>query len=482
MCFKLSHDIALSDLLELENDASFLEFRCPETGVLLWPLVRMPFFRFIISDLFYDPSMVSLKNRNFNGMLSTAGRVIFHNARHWRHAKGRILIIASGAGHFLKMGRWFNRLSDYFAFVVERETVVMEDLFNWFLPYPRHNQRAIYSTPMLLLNALAGRILVRSHHIKLSKKLINYAKTRANKLLKWDLDGKRSTYMQESLARKIAAIPIIRHNYIQLLKHTGAKVVIKEEGCYGYTAVFNATARELGLVTAEYQHGGISSGHYAYNLAPALVESETYRHTLPDYFLGYGQWWNDQINIPITKLAIGNPHRSERIVKLQGKACSKSDILILGDGFETEMYLGFTKELARIIGNGLRVVFRPHPSERSKIQSESGRGIDRTIHIDRNTDIYDSFSTARIVVSEASTGLFEALGIVERILIRNTGKTRFFFPKHPFETFVDVADLSEKVKDCSVGRIALQNIYQIWAPNWRSNYLTFLRDIGGVSC
>ncbi len=476
MGIKYSQDITLSDILQVENDVSFLEFRCPETGVLLWPLIRMQFFRSIISDFFYETSMISSNDRNFTRILSTSVKAIFHNAMNRRYAKGKILIIASGAGHILKKDCWFNRLSDYFAFVLRNETVVMEDHFKWNLPYPRYNQKVIYSTPILLLNALSGRVMVKSHHFEISKKIINFAEKRANDLLNWEIDNKRFTFLQEYLARIIAAIPVTRKNYEQLLLRTGAKLVIKEEGCYGHSSVFNSTARKLGVVTAEYQHGGISSGHDAYNLAPLIVKSETYRHTLPDYFLGYGQWWNDQINVPVTKLAIGNPHRSEKIAKLHKTACSKRDILILGDGFETEMYLGFATELSRIIGDKLRVVFRPHPIERAKIQYESGNGI----HIDMNTDIFDSFKTARIVVSEASTGLFEAIGIVERIFIRITGKARFYFPKHPFETFVDVDDLSEKVKDPSIGIITPEDITQIWAPDWRGNYLKFINNVNCV--
>ena len=81
----------------------------------------------------------------------------------------------------------------------------------------------------------------------------------------------------------------------------GARLLIKEEACYGGAdnACAILAARNLGMVSAEYQHGAVSSGHNAYNFAPAISSAKSYRKTLPDYFLAYGSWWAAQINAPV---------------------------------------------------------------------------------------------------------------------------------------------------------------------------------------
>ena len=84
-------------------------------------------------------------------------------------------------------------------------------------------------------------------------------------------------------------------------------------------------AKEMGIRTAEYQHGAVSRGHDAYNVAPGQGSSPEYQKVLPEFFLGYGRWWNEQINVPVTKVAVGNPHRDWRMLDLtsaQGNADS----------------------------------------------------------------------------------------------------------------------------------------------------------------
>ena len=114
------------------------------------------------------------------------------------------------------------------------------------------------------------------------------------------------------LGKRAASLPLRRDLYFRIFQRTKAKIFIRECACYGAdSSVANVVARELGIVTAEYQHGSISSGHDAYNFSETLCSSEEYKKTLPQYFLGYGKWWNEQINAPMIKLNIGNPDRTE---------------------------------------------------------------------------------------------------------------------------------------------------------------------------
>src|SRR6202012_5072037 len=108
-------------------------------------------------------------------------------------------------------------------------------------------------------------------------------------------------------------------------------------------------------------------GHDGYNIAPALAREGEYRSALPQYFLGYGSWWNDQINVPVTKVAVGNPHRQWQLAQLTQRGAADG-ILLLGDGIDTERYLSMAKEIASLASpQGLRTVFRPHPVERTRL-------------------------------------------------------------------------------------------------------------------
>ena len=97
------------------------------------------------------------------------------------------------------------------------------------------------------------------------------------------------------------------------------------------------------------------------------------------------------------------------------------------------------------------------------------------LYIDSNPDLYYSLRTAHTVVSEVSTGLFEAVGIVDRIFIWDTQKSRFGYPMHPFEKFDSVETLIEKLTDKAYG-IHNESLKSedIWSENWKSNYENFL--------
>ena len=477
----MDFEYCLYDLMEVENHQSLLEFKCAETGLLLWPLVRNQFFRSIIYDLMYDAKLINrCHHQNYSVALLSMAKSIMHNIKHMHQARCNVLIMATGAGNVFKEGRWFNRLSDHFALAANRDALIVEDLFEWRWPFPRHNKRVLFHTPLQMGGMLSGKLLARDRHKRLAENLISLARSRAKKHLNWELGDERSAFLSSFLIRQIAAVPFRRRAYEKMLALTGAKVVIKEEGCYGHSGILNATARDMGLVVAEYQHGLISAGHDAYNVAPTLARSIAYRKTLPQFFLGYGRWWNDQINTPVTKIAIGNPHRTEQLRLLADRHVAKSDILVLGDGIETDMYLGLARSLSSGIGKDLRVVFRPHPLECAKVFSAYSGGCVGDVHIDRNPDIYDSFCSAHAVVSEVSTGLFEAVGLADRVFIWNTPKARFVYPIHPFSSFSDRLDLVEKIRNNDAGYLNFQRADQIWTPDWRENYLTFLRDIGGI--
>jgi len=224
----------------------------------------------------------------------------------------------------------------------------------------------------------------------------------------------------------------------------------------------------------------VSGGHDAYCYAPVLRESEAYRACLPHDFLGYGAWWNSQINVPVHKWVIGNPHYSEQrrfISPLQGE---QNDILLLGDGIEFSLYLALAQELAHLLRGRYRIVLRPHPLERAEVQLRFPEGRAGDVLIDPNRDIYGSFATAHAVVGEVSTGLFEAQGIAGRVLLWETAKARFSYPQHPFCGFSDARALVEALQAPRAGQTEVL-AGDIWAPDWAGNYRKYLAQALGAS-
>jgi hypothetical protein len=279
------------------------------------------------------------------------------------------------------------------------------------------------------------------------------------------------------LARHIAVIPFKQAAYQKMLGDFRVKLLIKEEACYGPSGLLIATARKMGIVTAEYQHGVVSAGTDAYNFASVILGSAEYRETLPEYFLTYGKWWGEQINAPVKNVAIGNPHRAMRMQRIETESVRpRNDILILGDGFDTPLYLALCDRLVERLGGRFKIVFRPHPLERPNID-RLVRDLGSAVHIDRNGDIYTSFLTAHAVLSEVSTGLFEAIGLVENVFLWDTPKSRFCYPSYPLEAIRDAEDMELKLACGHNKTIAADDV---WENGWEANYRGFVEQALGV--
>ena len=473
----MEETITLKKILELENDPEILNFRCKKTNYLIWPLVRQEFLRCIITDLIYktSPWFTTTITRDYTKILTGLGRSVFHNTFNRIEKNNTILIMASGDGLIKKNNLTFNRLSDYFAQCLESDTIVLEDLFHWSYPSSRANNKILYTAPYNFSIAFKTRVNYNLRDINQASQLVEWLKNRAQKTLGWDLNEERTAFFINFIAYKTAQITIKRNFYQKLLQKHSTKLVLKEEGCYGHSSIFNRTAREMGIVVAEYQHGTISLGHDAYNSAPTLTESQSYRYSLPEYFLSYGDWWSKQIQLPIKKITIGNPHRSEMLKLRKKPKLKKLSVLLIGDGVETKLHLALALAIANHLNSDWIVSFRPHPLEKESLKKITFSEFSKVL-IDTNENIYDSFFEASVVLGEVSTALFEAVGLVSNVFIWDTPKARFYYPEYPFPKFTGISDLIPKLIKLKEGSVSDVEDELIWASNWQNNYLQFVKS------
>lgn len=466
--------VTLRDLLEIENDPAILDFRCRDTGMLLWPLLRNQFLRTLSSDLYYPGVEVIAPPPagRYRRALSALPSTLWENARRWNDMHGDIMIMASGAGHFQRDGKSFNRITDYFAFESMDNTVSIEGLMDWRVPKDRANPRAYYFLPWQGTIDLLGRVLLRSRHVAAAKELVEYARRRALLMLDQPISDSQAAYLTMLVSAKIARLPGMQGTYRRLLGRVRPKLVLLEQGCYSDLGVFNVVARDMNIRVAEPQHGLVSTGHDAYSYARVVRESREFRRYLPHDFLAYGDWWSTQINAPVNKWSIGHPHYTEQRLAVAAPR-EKRSILFLSDGFEFDKYLDLARDLKARIGDRYDVKMRPHPLERERIFARFDKQAVSGLSIDRGRDIYPSLSTAFAVVGELSTGLFEAIGLADRVFIWATPKAIFSCPDHPFLNFRDVSELAELVL-APAHAVPDVRADGIWAANWRENYRQFI--------
>jgi hypothetical protein len=467
----------MDKILNLENNPELLEFTCPSTGVLAWPTIRMESIRMIMSDLLYksQPLLDMYRKISLIRTCKMLLRATAHNII-TQPKKSQVLIYCTGAGQFERNGYSFNRYTGYFSASLDENTWSIEGqpCITW--PLPRTNGQLSFSTPTMALMRILSLISVSSIQKNIAAELVGTTEARARDLLGWEMGSERKKWLVRLCSRQLALYPLRRRYLERWLRLVRPRLLLVEEGCYGHMAIINATAHENGVPVAEFQHGMVSRGHDGYNIAPFLAASEAYRHTLPDYFLSYGSWWNAQFNAPVGKVIIGNPHRTALLEQSMPPWSGRRNILVLGDGIETELYLQFCHELAKLLSDSYCVIFRPHPLERHRILGMR-EPVSEGFTIDHVSDIYLSLAEAHAVIAEVSTGLFDAVGLVDRIFVWNTAKSRFSLPEHPFSSFHSAPDLARKLLDFHGDGPPSVDPEEIWASDWQPRFKGFIDGV-----
>lgn len=465
---------SLNDLLRIEDHGELLNFRSDDDRFLLWPLIRNQFLRLAISRETGSPWIrLEVHRPPWRQAVSAIARSVVRNMI-VGIPRSRYVIITSGSGNILTDGRFFNRLSDYFAEAEPDETLCLEGLSSWEWTFPRVNQRTISNEPFRLRSALRARALLNAAHRRAATELLEFVSGRAHDLIGWRPTAGEMSRLIHALALQIAGLPAQAIVSEQLLRRTGAQLVLKEEGCYGHSSVFNAVSRDMGVIVAEFQHGAIQPGHDAYHFAPTLSTNPAYQRTLPEYLLTYGDWWSEQVAAPVQTVAVGNPHRTERLLE-RGPTQREGVrvMLVLGDGMKTERHIEFAERISQRLGESWSVWFRPHPLERDAVVNHSSYDWSR-VRLDVERDLYKSLFSVHMVVSEASTALFEAMGVVPRIAIWRGDQANFLYPALPFDSFLDEDDLASKSEDEAFGSVNAYDAERMWAPDWRKRYAAFL--------
>ena len=471
--------VTLQDLLEVENVDYFAGCVCPSTGILVWPTIRNIFYRMIISDWFYSsqPLIDISKKAAMFDVAKVAARAAVHNFTH-SPKRSSVMILATGAGLFEHNDFSRNRYTRYFSKALGGDAWSIEGLFNYEWPLPREGGRLSFSLPGLAAIGLFSRIAVSGAVRRIAEEVVEQASSRANSLLGWQLDDARKKWLVNCCARQVAGYPLKRKWQMHWMERVKPRLLLSEEGCYGHMAVVNATARECGVAVGEYQHGVVTRGHDAYNVAPAMERCDSYRHTMPDYFLGYGAWWNRRFNAPTQKVVIGNPHRTALLGRQASAIKEQGMILVLGEGIETSSHLNFCRELAGSLPSDFRVVSRPHPMERWRVFASDGECRAGISYRSRTRYLPVPCQGGVLVVAEASTGLFEAVGLTPRIFVWDTIKTRFCLPNHPFATFDTVYDLVRMLEnDRSAGTVSGLASEEIWASDWEGRFRSFIESV-----
>jgi hypothetical protein len=465
-------ELFLRILHKLESDEEITGFREPRSKLLLWPFVR---HRLLFHLMFTQRNFTEVGQGNISttrDWLKTCVFMLTNNPVFLLFRTRKILIFSGGISNIKKDGRYMNRLGDYFFQVSPQNTALLEDpLFNTYALPRAHNK--VYANLFLRLLALIYGRVFGINKRELKETLHKFFALIESKLQGESFDAQFMDNLKLSMQSRVQRIASEYKLYKMFFRLAKPVLILMEDAAYGSKAHIIKAAHDLGIEVGEYQHGFINATHLAYNYGSAVNSDSTYSQYLPDYYLSYGKYWSDSINIPISKMDIGNPHLSESIAKLNGKPLSNR-MLVLGGGADPEPLIELILLLAGRFGDRYDIVFRPHPLEWPKVSTTYSRLIEKKVKIDVSSDMYLSILEASVIIGELSTAIFEAKAFDKKVyIIPNTYSKSF-----GLETLKFFPTLEEGIQnEFQTRTVQGGDADLLWRSHWRENYESFLKSV-----
>lgn len=461
---------AIERIFSIEEDSEILKFRTYD-DIPLWMMARYYFlYNVLFSRMLGFASPTRL--REINGMtFSTVFKAAVHNTIHSAYKKEKQILFYTTNRKTIVESKYFNRYTDHLAMIYPDNTVTIEQaLLNWEWPFPRVNNCVLFDVNSRIVGELKARFSYNRDIAQIIE-LVDYIVGKARELcgVRFD-EADRETFV--SYISKVVLSMRYQAEWIERQTTKETKIVIMIGGAYPFSYPINVVLKGKGIKTADLQHGYITKSNLMYNYSRGIVNHPDVIRGLPNYFLTYGEYWNTQFNCPSKKITIGNPYNDYSIKYDFDRTDDEPGyITLFGTGENTENYISLTEYLSIHVSKGYRVKYRPHPGERKYVEDYiKQKGIN--IEIDSNVEVYDSLKESDIIISEISTVLFEAVGIVKRILVWQTNYSLEYFPDPPFEVFsrfddiMGLLDSDEKIP----------NYYrsEFWDSNWEQKYRDFV--------
>lgn len=240
-----------------------------------------------------------------------------------------------------------------------------------------------------------------------------------------------------------------------------------------------AAARKLGIYSVELQHGEVvDHGAFLYE-----DQSENGK-ILPDYFLTYGQWWNEQMQLPecMQVVTVGNPYLDYQVKKYPYKDGSKKITVFSNTISGHDMVDLIASCYDEIISRGYQVVFKLHPREVANWREEYPfLEQNPDIEVVESGSVYELIADSAIILGVRTTVFYEAL-VYENVVIAldPKGDMRYLLNNRLAYPVSGKEDLVKLLKnECSAGESKQVASTYLWMPNGGPNTVAFIRKLIG---
>ena len=462
----------ISIIFEIENDEKLLDYMTYD-GAPIWMIGRYHLLYKIVGGrlLGYESSnrdrKISIK------MMAHILKAAAYSLKNRNINKGKKIFLYATNRKTMIGGKYFNRYVDSLYSVYPDDSLVIEQsLLDWEWPFPRVYQAVYFDTIGRITGEIESRLFYKKDYAEVYRMLV-YFNSRLFAIcgIKLGEDEIKATAVYLS---RLIVTTRFQSAWLQSKVTAQSGVVIMVGAGFPFYYFLNRMLKNKNIISVELQHGYITKNNFMYNYASKIAGDERVRNGLPEYILTYGSWWNEQMNCPMKKISIGNPYHEYCKEHIRRGKKDNNRITIIGTGENTASYIQLTEYLTTCFSD-FCIKFRPHPGELSKVKDMVGNGREH-IELDDGPEIYTTLSDTSIIIGEVSTVLFEAIGIVNRIIVWNTAYAKAYLPDHPFECFSTYEELKDLIQK-DQGIKYTDN--EFWEKNWKEAYQNFIKSLDG---
>ncbi len=469
----------LQKYLDYEESADLLKFKFDGTDILIWPYIRS----YIITLAIMQDKGVDIEkvDNGFNAPKVTrfrAVRYLFSAIFHRPHTSksDEILILTSDSliqGD--KEGKKFNWLHDPYAAIFPQKTLIMEK-----------NEGYKYLEPKYYTNTRSiGLILIKARikaHLFLKKKDINVCNLLSyiRKDAVFAFPETIFTSLEKRLNFYGGKEKIERLYWERFFDKSVIKILFVHCAANGGSGHILKAAHERGIVCCEFQHAILTRNMVPYTYTKRLIHNKEYQNYLPDYFLTFGEFWNDFPKWSAKPVTIGNP-KAQMIKKyLSAARDNKKKILIVFNDFGAECATEFLSELLKKYDKS-HFVLRPHPHDFLSADYIREYAKEHEVKLDKKRNILELLSEACLVLMFCrSTVTFEAMffRVPCYIYSRYSVEEEKDYYSGEFNTLQDVDSI---IQSGFKERSAIKDPEKFFGSDWESKYAEFVKATVGIS-
>ncbi len=272
-------------------------------------------------------------------------------------------------------------------------------------------------------------------------------------------------------------IPYYRKALKKALKQANPKCILVSEGNNGEwkQAVLFQVAKELGIPTAEVQHGVFNLGM---KYGPKLAASPALKAMKSDYELVFGPYHAGLTNAPVQCIPFGHYDLEQAVKRLKSNSPSKRDkeinVVLIGEGIPPSSVenglLRHTLSALQQWKQSFRLCIRLHPSEQPDAKYEpffQFQGTWYSTH--KEESIYDVINEADLIVSHASTVVFEALYFQKKVCVLRDDNTAMYVPEGVGLPFYNAESLLELLNQLASDKKPPAEENQYWSMEGVAN-------------